>query len=369
MIAATAMTPEFLAGMLSAGHSEEFAQERWDGVYGPLVSRVNGSTPPEPARDRPSLTNISTMSRPVEAEDWDIQGLARPRAIVVVGSAEGVGKSMMRKEIELRLGSGIGPLFGHFPIAKAMTVATFEEENGQEEEWRRDEQVLAALKIKREDLGDRVHRISYPGLDLIREADHDYIRGQLTAVKAESVWFDTGGSMIGDEWGEPIKVAFRFLRSLEITTYLNVHLVKPQRGGRGAGDHGSKLSDVMGQWTRQADVVCLVTDLGAERVRMVVKKRVPGQTLILRQASGLWEVVAEGGAAAKRPSGDMLILRMIAEGVDDPDDIRAALGTKDKPMAASSFYKALGRLRTDGLIENGQPPYRMTDAGSEAIEA
>jgi hypothetical protein len=321
----------------------------------------------EPTPGRRPLSNVRTMAQPVDSDEWDIEGLARPRAIVVVGSAEGIGKSMMRKEIELRLGSGCGPLFGHFAIPRALTVATFEEENGDAEEWRRDEQVLAALLIEREAIADRLFRVSYPGLDLTRPLDQAYIRDELERIGADVAWFDTGGSMIGEEWGEPMKVAFRFLRSLEVTVFLNVHLVKPNRNGGHGPTHGSSMSDIMGQWPRQADAVCIVSDLGAGRVRMLVRKRVPPQELILAQKDGLWITVAEGGAAAARPKNDERVLLAISGGLTDPDSIRLALGSDKRPMAHRTFFDAVARLRKDRLIE-ADTPYRLTVAGAEAIE-
>lgn len=310
---------------------------------------------------RPKLSNVRTLSAPPEIETWHIEGLARPKAIVVVGSAEGVGKSMMRKEIEMRLGSGIGPLFGHFPIPGPLTVATFEEENGDAEEYRRDDQTMAALGIDRQALGDRIYRVSYPGINLCLQTDQEYVRAELEKVHADVVWFDTGGSMIGDEWGEPMKVAFRFLRSLEVTVFLNVHLVKPSRtGGRGQSTHGSALSDVMGQWTRQADAVCIVSDLGEGRVKVLVRKRVKPQELILAQRDGLWVVVAQGGATKTRSTTVDKVLRAIAGGLTTAGEIMDALELK-----RSTVFDALSQLRKTGLI-SPREPYGLTEAGEEA---
>src|ERR1035437_9670095 len=148
--------------------------------------------------DRPDLVNVRTMPRPVESDDWIIVGLARPRAIVVIGSPQGVGKSFMRKEIEHRLGSGFGPVFGYFAVPGPVRIATFEEENGEEEEWRRDELTLTALGATRESIADNVFRASYTGVDLTKPADQEYIRAQIATCGARAVWFDTGGAMMGD---------------------------------------------------------------------------------------------------------------------------------------------------------------------------
>jgi hypothetical protein len=315
--------------------------------------------------ERPTLTNVATMPKPDESDDWVVEDIARPSAIVVVASPEGLGKSYIRKETELRLGSGKGPLFGRFAIDRPFVVATFEEENGPEEEWRRDEQVLAALDITRKHLGDRVHRVSYPGLDLTHADPQEYVRGEVEAVGADVVWLDTGGSMVGEEWGEPMKQVFRFLRSLDVTVFLNVHLVKPARGqARGGASHGSTLTDVMGQWTRQADAVLVMSDLGEGRARVLVRKRVPKRDLVMAQQNGLWVVVDEGTGAGSDPKQEDRVLRAVNAGATDAEAVRRALD-----MPVRTVYRHVGSLRKAGFLDTKRGPYRLTEAGEEAVEA
>jgi hypothetical protein len=315
----------------------------------------------ESDRERPSLALVSSMPAPVESQDWVVEGIARPGSIVVIASAEGLGKSYVRKETELRLGSGSGPLFGRFDVRRPYRVATFEEENGEAEEWRRDEQVLASLGLTRASLGDRVHRVSYPGLDLTKTDSQEYVREQVSSVGAEVVWLDTGGSMVGEEWGEPMKLAYRFLRELGMTVFLNVHLVKPARGQSHGPSHGSSITDVMGQWTRQADAVLLMSDLGEGRARVLVRKRVPKLDLVMAQKDGLWVVVAEGAGTGTEANTERRVLRAIGAGADSAASIAAALGIGER-----SVYRAVGVLRKDGQVAD-RTPYRLTPEGEEAV--
>jgi hypothetical protein len=122
----------------------------------------------------------------------------------------------------------------------------------------------------------------------------------------------------------------------------------------------------MGQWTRSADVVAVMADLGAGRARWTVRKRVPPSSLVLAQRGGLWDVVAvaEDHEAA---STDTRVLRAIAAGATAADELRTALGTTDRPLPKQTLYDALRRLRADGYLENGTP-LTLTGSGREATE-
>ena len=98
---------------------------------------TNGGTP-EPAADLPDLADAALLVIPPDVDAWYIVGLIRPGKLVYLASGEGVGKSYVRKEAELRLAAGHGVLIGHYPIAGPVRVGTIDEENGPDEEWRRE---------------------------------------------------------------------------------------------------------------------------------------------------------------------------------------------------------------------------------------
>jgi hypothetical protein len=288
----------------------------------------------------------------------------RPHALGILASAEGIGKSYARLELALRLATGTGSLFGHYPITRPARVVLVDEENGPSEEYRREAEVLAALGLDRSAL-TRYFRTSYAGMNLTKPDRQEWLRAEIDRLAADLAIFDTGGAMVGDEWGEPLKEAVRFLRSLPCAVLACVHLTKPPRERHGA-QHGSALADVMGQWTRSADVVAVMADLGAGRARWTVRKRVPPSSLVLAQRAGLWDVVAvaEDHEAA---SLDTRVLRAIAAGAATADELRIALGTADRPLPKRSLYNALGRLRSDGFVSDGTP-LALTDEGMEATE-
>lgn len=305
---------------------------------------------------------VADAEEPDDLDDWLVEGLLRLGALGILASAEGIGKSYARLELAIRLATGTGALFGHYPIVRPARVVLVDEENGPSEEYRREAEVLAALGLERSALAN-YFRVSYAGMNLTKPDRQDWLRAALDRLGPDLVIFDTAGAMIGDEWGEPLKEAVRFLRSLPCAVLACVHLTKPPRERHG-GQHGSAIADVMGQWTRSADVVAMMADLGAGRARWTVRKRVPPSSLVLAQRGGLWDVVAVADDH-ESASLDDRVLRAIAAGAATADELRIALGTAEKPLVKRTLYYVLGRLRTDGMLADGTP-LALTDAGMES---
>ena len=304
-------------------------------------------------------------TEPADVDDWLVDGLLRPKALGILASAEGIGKSYARLELALRLATGTGALFGHYGIRRAARVVLVDEENGPAEEYRRECETLAALGLDRAELSN-YFRTSYAGMNLGKPERQEWLRAELDKLGPDLVILDTGGAMVGDEWGEPLKEAIRFLRSLPCAVLVCCHLTKPPRDNHRGSQHGTALADVMGQWTRSADVVAVMADLGAGRARWTVRKRVPPSSLVLAQRGGLWDVVAVADDH-EAASLDDRVLRAIAAGATTADELRIALGTADRPLPKRSLYNALGRLRADGLVADGTP-LALTDAGMDGAE-
>lgn len=305
---------------------------------------------------------VADAVEPADLDDWLVDGLLRPGTLGILASAEGIGKSYARLELAIRLATGTGSLFGHYPIRRPARVVLVDEENGPAEEYRREAEVLAALGLERSALVN-YFRVSYAGMNLAQPEKQEWLRGELVRLAGDLVILDTAGAMVGDEWGEPLKAAVRYLRSLPCAVLGCVHLVKPPRE-RHSGQHGSAIADVMGQWTRSADVVAIMADLGADRARWTVRKRVPPSSLVLAQRGGLWDTVAVADDH-EAASLDDRVLRAIAAGATAADELRIALGTADKPLPKRSLYNALGRLRADGLVADGTP-LALTEDGMES---
>jgi hypothetical protein len=318
----------------------------------------------------PDLADAGTIVAPPAVDDWYVTDFIRPGKLIFLAAGEGIGKSYARKELELRLATGRGSLFDHYPIVGAINVGTVDEENGADEEWRREDELLPRLGLCRADLAGRYFRQSFLGLNLNAESTRDYIRHQVGELDLQVLFLDTGGSMVDEEYGPPLKGAIRYLRTLlrgyrDLSIVLCVHMVKPPRGPNIAAPKRRVLTDVMGQWTRQADVVAVLTDLGARRYRWELAKHrgVPESAGIIDYSSGLATWVADANATEDPAStGDTIrTLRCIAAGAGTWEQVGAATGLSKKRV-----FAAVAELRGGGLIGPGTP-YRMTPDGQDAL--
>ncbi len=342
--------------------------------------RVNGHDQDEPdtwadtapaVRENalPDLADVSTLEAPATLDDWYFRDLLRPGKLMLIAASEGVGKSYIRKEMEIRLATGTGALFGHYLACRSVRVGTVDEENGPDEEWRRDEELLAAIERTRKDLGDRYRRASFLGLNLNDRRTQDYLRRQV-GMGMDVLFLDTGGSMVDEEYGAPLRGAIRFLRTLlrqypTLSIVLSVHMVKPSRDPKATTSKRRPLSDVMGQWTRSPDVVAVLTDLGADRFRWELVKRrgVARSAGIVDYSSGLttWVVDVDAAEEVASTSDTIRVLRAIAAGAAGWEAVTTGLG-----MRKDRMYAAIRNLRGDGLIGAGMP-YTVTAEGMEAL--
>ena len=325
-----------------------------------------GPIPPD--FDAPAVSafvDVGLAAPSADVDRWLVENFLRPRAYAVLASAEGVGKSYARCELAIRLATGTGALFNHYAIPEPCRVMLVDEENGADEELRREDDVLDTLGLPREALTGRYFRTSYAGMNLNNPERQAWLRREIDSLEPDLLILDTGGSMTADEWGGPLKEAVRYIRTLPCAVLVNVHLTKPPRDNHGR-QHGSSLADIMGQWTRSADVVAMMADLGADRARWTVKKRVPGSSLVLAQNGGTWDTVAIGEDHATASIGDR-VLRAIAAGANTADEVRIALGSGDRRLPERTLYDALRRLRNDGYLEGGSP-FVLTASGREAAE-
>ena len=215
------------------------------------------------------------MAEPTDVDAWNIEGVNRPASLLVIGGGEGTGKSQAFRELAIRGATGTGPLFGHYAIPHRLRVMVLDEENGEAEEYRRETAILATLGLGRADLAD-YFRVSFAGMVLTDPTSQKWLDGQVERVRPGLLAFDTGTSMIGDEWGGELKAAWRDIRSL-IVRYGWL------RGGPGAYGQavtvpptersGARLRDGPRHGpVDPADSVALVADLGADRLRWEMRR-------------------------------------------------------------------------------------------------
>ena len=328
----------------------------WGGLAGSAALGADGEL-------RPPFRSAAELLEPADLGVWNIEDVCRPGTVVVVAGVEGVAKTQILREIGIRAATGTGSLFGHYAIPRALRVMVCDEENGEAEEWRREVMVLEAVGRQRSDLTG-YFRVSFAGMVLTDAKAQAWLMAQAAKILPDLIILDTGTSMIADEWGPEMKAAMRFVRSLCVrfgcSVVIAVHMTKPARDRRpNDAAHGTAISHVMGQWTRSADAVALVADLGADRIRFEMRKKVPPSTLILVKRLGIFEVVSVGDA--RKPSTDDRVLNAIAAGADSIEALVVGLG-----LSRATVFRALGGLRKDGLVGPGTP-LELTADGSDAV--
>ncbi|MGO9207865.1 MAG: AAA family ATPase, partial [Candidatus Limnocylindrales bacterium] len=269
---------------------------------------------------------------------WHVEGLWRPNTLNAIASFEGIGKSYARLQAGLLLAAGRGALFGRYSISGPCIVAVADEENGDAEEWRREQDCLAYLGLTRADVA-RYHRVSFAGLVLGDPAWQAELEAEMVRLGEAGlpvvIFLDTVTSMHdGKEWGEELKPIVRYLRGLLhrlpfLTVVLVVHVRKPS-----GEEHGldTELSSVMGNWTRQTDSVAIMAPLTDGRARWRVHKRVPPSDIVLAREAGGWRYVADHSGKVVAGIDPLALLDLARErGRIEARDVMARFGVTKKP--------------------------------------
>jgi hypothetical protein len=297
---------------------------------------------PEP-EDRGGAT-LSALGDVEYVEDLGI----RPGRLVVLAGEEGTGKSMAIQELAVRICTAGGSFAGTWPVLRQGAVLVLSEMH-PDDDYQREELVLAALGLSRAAIAGRLFRLPLmtaaggkPVLTMPewRTWITEWCRDHAVVLAV----FDTAtGATQVDPWGKAIQEVFAGLRMMveaypALAIVLLLHLKKPQ------GKAERRISDVLGEWGRWCDVVLLMEQDGTslERVRLTVRKRVRHQRRIaVMKAGGLLvdPVDLDEAKGAKVPTADVLAAIAAQPGIG-----YAALGERlgvSKDTAAR-YVAALG---------------------------
>jgi hypothetical protein len=278
---------------------------------------------PEPVHPAKNLFRPIDEIHAEPFEDvFAIQDWIRQNTLIAVCAPEGVGKSYLSRQIGIHAAIGQGELLGQYRINEPFTVLVAESENGEAEERRNETAIMAGLNTSTEIIGPHYRRVSFndeisldtdEGVDLLcaaaRFAHEETDRAVLLILDHVGVLSTT------EDWGPTIKaVNARLLRALHqhpfLTVMLIVHLVKPLRDA--PQGRTRSLGEAMGWWTRSCASVAMLSDLGGERLRLDLHKRVPRSSWILARENGLWKAVAKpgdkSGTGTMIPDADLLDL-------------------------------------------------------------
>lgn len=282
-----------LAPRFDQALSELEIKARFDRTTASLGPRLGDrrSMPPEPvdpstfpAPEDRGGAHLSPLGDTEYVED-----LVRPGRIVVWAAEEGSGKSYaVAGELAIRVAAAGGSFAQSFEVKQRGPVLVLSEMH-PDDDYNREDIVLASLELTRRDLAGRYYR-----LDLMTAAGgrpaltvpewRIWAIDWLRAREAILLVVDTAtGATQVDPWGREIQAVYANLRMMlseyaQLAVVLIVHVRKPQ----GAGGE-RRLSDVLGEWGRWCDVVVLQENDGKslERAKITTRKRVRHQRRIL----------------------------------------------------------------------------------------
>jgi hypothetical protein len=222
-----------------------------------------------------------------------VEDLLRPGRIVVWAAEEGAGKSFaVDDELGIRVAVAGGSFAGTWPVRQTGPVLVLSEMH-TDDDFEREAMVLESLHLERSALTGRYFRLPLmtaagerPALSVAgwRSWVIDWLK--VHAALLLVVDTATGATQV-EPWGREIQAVYRDLRAMladypALAIVLVVHLRKPN--GRGE----RRLSDVLGEWGRWADVVVLMENDGTSltQTRLTIRKRVRRERRIVATKRG-----------------------------------------------------------------------------------
>ena len=304
----------------------------------------------EGVRSGPIAIPVSEMPPPADPHAFLVGNLIRPGTTVMLAGPPGAAKSWASRQLALACASGRQVYLEHYPIERPLNVLVVDEDNGPDEEWRRDETLLRFLELDRSQV-DRVRRVSLEGVQLDQERWQRWLRGQIRLHDIDLVILDPISEMHG---GKELREdpAFRsmlaFLKRLKVDfprlATVIVHHTRKRDPKAAVGS--TTLEDVRGQWGQTPDVVAMLIPMGDRRSKWEVHKRVPHSALILEQVAegepgegALRFVADESTQRTKAMANDAKVIDAVREGLETFPDLLEHLG-----MPKSTLHRVLKRL-------------------------
>lgn len=335
------------------------ALERVDRRLADLDAAAGG---PQPAA-------VSRIGPPEDPDAFLVSGFIRPGTTVMMTGPPGSSKSWASRQLALAAGAGQAEIFKRYGMERPLRCLVIDEDNGPDEEWRREEALLGHLGLTRESVEGTVWRVSLEGVQLDDARWQSWLRGQILLLGLDLVVLDPisemhGGKELREDPG--FRSMLGFLKRLKVefprlATLLVHHTRKADTKATGAP---KSLDEVRGQWGQTPDVVALMWPLGEQRIHWELFKRVPHSKLILAASpTGPLTVVEDISTVRdKRMSTDDRILSAIEAGAGEWEEIKHATG-----LSKAGIFKSLGRLHRAGLVSKGAPYELLVDRTDDPL--
>ena len=310
------------------------------------------------------------------ASEWLVEGLLRPKGIAVLAGEEGLGKSIVANELAVRLATGHGALFGKYPINGKHAVLLFDEENGPDIQYEREDDIVQALGLTRLDMGGNYGRYSFVGTRLDDAEGRHAFEVRVDDFVPRLVIIDTGSMVMDDEHGATFRRVIQYVRKVceayNLAVLFLVHLVKPERDeksrARGA-KQGRGITEVMGHWARVADSVWLMNAADDGKAIWTVSKRWGSSRYVIERADGVWRVAAtlDEAKAITINQNDTAILAALKTIPMTGDEMVVWLGKTPQAISRPTVFRRYDAMERAGLIVRAEGVASLTPAGEVVL--
>lgn len=319
--------------------------------------------------DGPITWPISEVSPPADEDPFLVSGFIRPGTTIMLTGPPGSSKSWASRQLGITCAAGLPAFLPRYAIPQPLKVLVIDEDNGADEEWRREEAILAQLGLQRSALGD-YRRMSLEGLMLDQESWQRWLRGHVRVHATDLLILDPisemhGGKELREDPG--FRSMLAFLKRLKVdfphlATVLVHHTRKTDTKQRGAP---KSLDEVRGQWGQTPDVVAIMWPLGEQRIHWELHKRVPHSKLVLEALpTGPLRTVEDLSTTRdRRMETDDRVLAALEAGAESADEI-----VKGSGLSRPGVYKALRRLAEAGRVTRRAPYRLLIDRTDDPIE-
>jgi hypothetical protein len=306
---------------------------------------------------------IEELAPPADPDAFLVGGFIRPGTTVMLTGPPGSSKSWAARQLAFAAAAGLESFLGTYAIERPLNVLLLDEDNGPDEEWRRDQTLLRHLEIAPSRLGGRLRRLSLGGVQLDQERWQHWLRGQIQMYSVDLVICDPISEMHG---GKELREdpAFRsllgFLKRLKVDFprlgTLLVHHTRKQMAGDRQSDRS--LDDVRGQWGQTPDVVALMWTMAERRVTWELHKRVARSKLFLEalESGPLVFRADETTSRSKALVNDDAVIEAIRDGLTTFPEILDGIG-----MAKGTLHGVLKRLVQSKTVVKDGTTYRVIE--------
>ena len=305
----------------------------------------------EALRTGPVSWPLPEIAPPANPDAFLIGNLIRPGTTVMLAGPPGAAKSWASRQLAMTAAAGRSWFLERYPIERPLRCLVVDEDNGPDEEWRREEALLEAIDLPRSEL-DNYRRVTLEGVKLDEEHWQRWLRGQVWVHELDLLILDPiselhGGKELRED--PSFRSVLAFLKRLKVdfphlATIIVHHTRKLEARDRTAS---RGLEDVRGQWGQTPDVVAVMSPLGEKRTKWEVHKRVPFSSLILEQTErgALHMVADESVMKSQAMANDGAVIDAIRGGFETFPDIQQALA-----MPKSTLSGVLTRLIRAGVV-------------------